>query len=220
MIICPAVKAFQTKQDTDYLIRFLRGLNAEYDVVKTQLLMMKPLPSVTAAYDDALQHEEKLKGGIAIGQEQNPPVVFAVSKVPSGTDTASAQAVSSNRFSNDTGEKKICRYCKKENHLIDECRRLKWKREQEQKRRGFVTPPATSRFAATVMVDGQDSSSTSSDTSITSSTSLSPEELHQLRSLLQTSTPSVHRAFSVSQGAPAPPTYSGPYQQQDDWFGH
>ncbi|CAN1810740.1 Polyphenol oxidase, chloroplastic [Linum perenne] len=58
--------AFQEKQDTDYLIRFIRGLNSEYDVVKTQLLMMKPLPSVASAYDDILQHEEKLKGGVNI----------------------------------------------------------------------------------------------------------------------------------------------------------
>ncbi|CAL1387235.1 unnamed protein product [Linum trigynum] len=59
---CPVVVAFQTKQETDYLIRFLRGLNKEYEVVKTQLLMMKPLPTVTAAIDDLLLHEQKLKG--------------------------------------------------------------------------------------------------------------------------------------------------------------
>ncbi|CAN1824251.1 hypothetical protein LINPERHAP1_LOCUS30706 [Linum perenne] len=50
---------------------------------------------------------------------------------------------------------------------------------------------------------------------------LTNEELHQLRSLLQCSSPSPqHRALSVSKGLPALPNHSGPYYQQDDWFGH
>ncbi|CAN1120211.1 hypothetical protein LINPERHAP2_LOCUS79, partial [Linum perenne] len=67
--LCPAVEAFKSKQETDYLIRFLRGLNENFDVVKTQLLMMRPLPSVITAYNDELQHEEKLKSGSGRGKE-------------------------------------------------------------------------------------------------------------------------------------------------------
>ncbi|CAN1754083.1 Retrovirus-related Pol polyprotein from transposon TNT 1-94 [Linum perenne] len=195
---CPAVKAFQTKQDTDYLIRFLRGLNAEYDVVKTQLLMMKPLPSITSAYDDALQHEEKLKGGITIGQDSTQPVVFAA---------ATAQAVST-----DTVDKKLfCRYCKKDTHVIEDCRKLKWKREQEQKRKGGNLPFSNNRFAAAITQDGQENKLVGSDASAADSIGLTAVELHQLKSLLQSSVSPVHRAFSVNQGSPAPPTHSGTY---------
>ncbi|CAL1380287.1 unnamed protein product [Linum trigynum] len=58
---CAAVEAFKERQETEYLIKFIRGLRPEFDVVQTQLLMMKSLPSVQAAVDDILQHEQKLK---------------------------------------------------------------------------------------------------------------------------------------------------------------
>ncbi|CAL1389135.1 unnamed protein product [Linum trigynum] len=46
---CAAVEAFKQKQETNYLIRFLKGLRSEFDVVHTQILMMKPLPTVEVA---------------------------------------------------------------------------------------------------------------------------------------------------------------------------
>ncbi|CAL1362359.1 unnamed protein product [Linum trigynum] len=55
------MEAFMAKQETYYLVRFVRGVSLAYDVVKTQLLMMKPLPTVIAAYGDLLQHEHKFK---------------------------------------------------------------------------------------------------------------------------------------------------------------
>ncbi|CAL1384087.1 unnamed protein product [Linum trigynum] len=64
---CAAVAAFVQKEETDYLVRFPRGLNSEYDVIKTQLLLQKPLPNVPTAVDDLLQHEQKLKADSVVG---------------------------------------------------------------------------------------------------------------------------------------------------------
>ncbi|CAN1852203.1 Retrovirus-related Pol polyprotein from transposon TNT 1-94 [Linum perenne] len=208
--VCPAVVAFQEKQDTDYLIRFLKGLNAEYDVVKTQLLMMKPLPSVAAAFDDVLQHEEKLKGGVTIGRgATSQPAVFAVS----ANQESTVQAV--NRTNFQAG--KVCRYCKKDGHVIEDCMKLKWKRKQENQGGNNVGP---NRFAGAVAQGGNENVNQhkfTAPTSAQSFTSFSAEEMNKLKALLQSApapapdSSQQHRAFSVSQGLSNPPNYSGKY---------
>ena len=203
--ICPAVLAFQTKQDTDYLIRFLRGLNNEYDVVKTQLLMMRPLPSITSAYDSALQHEEKLRGGGAISKEAVHPSAFAVSMDNSADPLKHAMAVNTDR-------KLFCKYCRKDNHIIEDCLKLKnkKKREQEQKASGGYTNQSTGRFAGMVVQDTE-SSNSSSSSSTPNPGSFTPEELHQLRTLLQQVAGPQHKALAVSHAPPQSSHHSGMY---------
>ena len=129
--ICPAVLAFQTKQDTDYLIRFLRGLNNEYDTVKTQLLMMRPLPSITSAYDSALQHEEKLRGGAVINNDSVQSSVFNVSQNNTSDQNKQVMAV--------TGDRRLfCKYCRKDNHVVEDCLKLKNKKKREQEKKAGV----------------------------------------------------------------------------------
>ncbi|CAN1779045.1 Retrovirus-related Pol polyprotein from transposon RE1 [Linum perenne] len=211
--LCPAVAAFQEKQDTDYLIRFLRGLNSDYDVVKTQLLMMEPLPSVTAAYDDVLQHEEKLKSGVTIGKgAPSQSAVFAVS-----TDhEKSVQAVTQNRVNTQSSISptgKFRRYCKKDSHVIEDCLKLKWKRKQEAQGGTNFGP---GRFVGAVAQGGHEYTGESPNP-VNSLPVFSPEELHKLRALLQSASPSPasprqqHTAFLTSQDPPTPPSHSGKY---------
>ncbi|CAL1399683.1 unnamed protein product [Linum trigynum] len=68
---CSAVVAYNLKQETNYLIRFLRGLNPEFEGVKKQLLMLKPLPTVANAVDDLLQHEQELKANLSGGLKKS-----------------------------------------------------------------------------------------------------------------------------------------------------
>ncbi|CAN0883971.1 hypothetical protein LINGRAHAP2_LOCUS14701 [Linum grandiflorum] len=41
-------------QAEDYVMRFIKGLNDDYEGVRTNLLMMKPMPSITAAFSYVL----------------------------------------------------------------------------------------------------------------------------------------------------------------------
>ncbi|CAN1851581.1 hypothetical protein LINPERHAP1_LOCUS40246 [Linum perenne] len=252
-VICPAVAAFQEKQDTDYLIRFLRGLGPEYDVVKTQLLMMKPLPSINQAFNHALQHEDKIKGKVTTQGEQWQSLVFAATTNPP-TSNAAANAVSfakpatsntkfkgkvttqgeqwqspvfaattnpptSNAAANAvsfakpaTSDTKFCRYCKKDTHVIEDCLKLKVKKKREELEKKQGSPganPSFNRFAGMVVQGGDESHHSKDDSSAANICALSNEELHQLRSLLQSSSP--HRALAVSQGPPTLSTHSGKY---------
>ncbi|XP_060195071.1 uncharacterized protein LOC132624284 [Lycium barbarum] len=125
------------------LFQFLAGLNESYSTVKSHIMMMSPLPSVSKAYS-MLQHDEKQR-------ENFPPIGFS-------TDSASFSASSSStpashggyrpggqkksKFpSGSTGNQKsfpqrvqfpssspsstlMCRYCKRSGHTIEKCHRL------------------------------------------------------------------------------------------------
>ncbi|CAL1383921.1 unnamed protein product [Linum trigynum] len=105
---CAAVAAFVQKQETDYLIRFLRGLNPEYEVIKTQLLMQRPLPTVSTTIDDLLQHEQKLKSDVAMGGKKGQNLALAVVGYNSRDNT-------------EARGKKFCRFCKMSTHNIEDC---------------------------------------------------------------------------------------------------
>ncbi|CAN1778901.1 Retrovirus-related Pol polyprotein from transposon RE1 [Linum perenne] len=208
--LCLAVEAFKTKQENDYLIRFLRGLNENFDVVKTQLLMMRPLPSIITAYNDALQHEEKLKSGSGRGKESQA-AAFAIPQ---------AQRFDGAKIGSPTGDKKFCRYCKKDNHTIEDCPRLKNRRKLE---RSSYRPGPGGSFAGTASVGGEVESNLPTSTNpgilgtyTAGGTTFSNAEMNQLRTMLQVSSngsssaPS-HHAFSVSQMQPQGTTYAGNY---------
>ena len=55
--VCGVVPNFNEVYATEYLIDFLRGLNDSYASVRSQILLMDPLPSVPKAYSLFLQEE-------------------------------------------------------------------------------------------------------------------------------------------------------------------
>ncbi|CAL1404080.1 unnamed protein product [Linum trigynum] len=150
---CTAVTAYNRKQETDYLIRFLRGLNPEYEGVKEQLLMLKPLPTVADAVDDLLQHEQELKANGSGGGKKSQTVALAVQSDNTKTteNTEKGQG------------KKYCKFCKKTNHNIEECWTYKRKsREQEQ---GGNSQPGSHKFVGSVSQGNSSGSESSSEVS-------------------------------------------------------
>ncbi|CAL1387899.1 unnamed protein product [Linum trigynum] len=113
---CDAVVAYTERQETDYLIRFLRGLHPDYEIVKSQLLSRKPLPTVSEAVDDLLQYEQKLRVESHGGRRAQ----------------SVALAVEAEEDEKPRGQgKKFCIYCKRTNHNVEQCWRAKKKREMQ-----------------------------------------------------------------------------------------
>ncbi|CAL1393241.1 unnamed protein product [Linum trigynum] len=112
---CAAVEAFKERHDTKHLIKFLHGLRPEFDVLETQLLMMKPLPSVEAVVDDILQHEQKLKSDKGHSNRGVPSVALAAQ----GDKQKSFSSFEPSKGGRDSpdAERKFCRYCKKDGHV-------------------------------------------------------------------------------------------------------
>lgn len=79
---CASYKAIQNMIDNQHLMQFLVGLNDVYKTVRGNLLMMRPLPSLSQAYNVILQ-EEKQRGLSAASHIVNQSAAFHV-QVPSG----------------------------------------------------------------------------------------------------------------------------------------
>ncbi|CAI0559162.1 unnamed protein product [Linum tenue] len=221
---CDAVVAYTERQEADYLIRFLRGLNPDFEIIKSQLLAQKPLPTVSEAVDDLLQYEQKLKAEKGSAGKKAQSVALAAETLPQGSGQRSQG-------------RKYCIYCKRPGHLVDECWRAKRKKDADNgSSSGGST---TSKFAGSVsQVSSGDSStevSYNSDTPDGSPVSpakvvaaFTPEEVNRLRLMMQTGanlspspphSPSIsHHAYSVSQYLPPFPNFSGPANKEDDWF--
>lgn len=59
---CDLVKSIQKKQEIEQVVCFLKGLGEVYSTVKSNILMMEPLPSINKAYGLVLQQEGQLQG--------------------------------------------------------------------------------------------------------------------------------------------------------------
>jgi len=51
----------------NYAIRFLTGLNENFSVVKSQILLMDPLPSMNKIFSMVIQHERQ--GNYVVGDD-------------------------------------------------------------------------------------------------------------------------------------------------------
>lgn len=57
---CDAHDALKKQRYVEYVIYFLKGLNDSFNHVKSQILMMEPLPDVTKVFSSILQQERQL----------------------------------------------------------------------------------------------------------------------------------------------------------------
>ncbi|XP_047177474.1 uncharacterized protein LOC124844559 [Vigna umbellata] len=102
-----------------HVICFLKGLNDSYNTVRTQILLMDPLPNINRVFSLIMQQERQEKQG------------SADIKVLANVADRSRQWKSEGRGSGFRGQGKgrgknpnygkQCSYCNKMNHTIDEC---------------------------------------------------------------------------------------------------
>jgi hypothetical protein len=83
-----------------HTIRFLTGLNENFAVVKSQVLLMDPLPSLTKVFSLVLQHERQ--GGFTPNDDSLISTNFVKTK---GSSSSSRQ----------------CTYCGRDNHTVHNC---------------------------------------------------------------------------------------------------
>ncbi|CAN1329604.1 hypothetical protein LINPERPRIM_LOCUS34712 [Linum perenne] len=171
---CNVVSKMMLYQEQDYVIRFIRGLNDSFDVVRSQLLLMDPLPDVNTAFKFAVQLERQMRGTI-----------------PRSVDSVALAAAAPQYRGKGIDENLFCRYCKKDNHTIENCYRLKNKKARENG--NGISKTGTARFAGSVVEEGSTSGdriasdirSISDDRSGTVNMTLSPAEFARLKTLLQ-----------------------------------
>ncbi|XP_072080878.1 uncharacterized protein [Arachis hypogaea] len=104
---CPA----KTHRSQDFIIRFLKGLDERFSVVRSQVLLLDPLPPVTRVFALVVQHERQLHNASGILDDQRT-IAAAVEtrRPPLGCGRGYA---SSNPRRGNSGSSKICSYCGK-----------------------------------------------------------------------------------------------------------
>ena len=113
---CEALlKVKDKKINTEYVIRFLKGLNEQYSGVRSQLMLMPPLPSLSKVFSLVIQQERQFN---SIFGAANPGVIASVTQ-----GIGRSQAPRSGSGGKLKGPKKLCSHCGKSGHTIDTCYR-------------------------------------------------------------------------------------------------
>ncbi|KAK9065740.1 hypothetical protein SSX86_015141 [Deinandra increscens subsp. villosa] len=180
---CTALTQINKREEDQRLFQFLMGLNPAYDVVRGNILMMDPLPSLSKAYSLLIQHEKQKE-------------VHVTSQLNSDAIAMNAYNQMRNSQSNVPNNKKtvICNHCKKPGHIAAKCYRII----------GFPKDfkfTKSKQFAANVNDTAEtDQIATSSNNT---SSALTQEQYAQLLQLLQ-STQMANTATTVN-----PDTFAG-----------
>lgn len=123
---CEAVRRYKIDQDHDHILCFLKGLNVAFGIVKSNIMMMDPLPSVEAVFGMVVQQEQQLSDGVMhtsleatafasrIHQQQRLPA-------DSGHILAGPSKFGNSKPYNSNNRRPRCSYCGNLGHTIQEC---------------------------------------------------------------------------------------------------
>lgn len=93
-------------------IRFLIGLNENYAINKSQILLMDPLPNINKIFSMVIQHERQVSG-----TEESKILVGNAN-----TDAKKSQGRGKGGyFGNYSNKGKVCTHCGKTGHTVDVC---------------------------------------------------------------------------------------------------
>ncbi|XP_058774287.1 uncharacterized protein LOC131648552 [Vicia villosa] len=76
---CLAMQNTRAYRDEDQVMQFLSGLNDQFSVVKTQVLMMEPLPAINKVYSLVVQEESNHKS-VSPNEDENALMVNAANR--------------------------------------------------------------------------------------------------------------------------------------------
>ncbi|KHN41686.1 hypothetical protein glysoja_040841, partial [Glycine soja] len=107
---CEAKKYHQR----DFVIRFLKGLDERFSVVRSQILLMDPLPMVNRVFSMVVQHECQLS---VVPPSSDEPNSF----VNASNGFGKGRGVSGSSSTHKNASNKRCSYCHRTGHTIDVC---------------------------------------------------------------------------------------------------
>jgi hypothetical protein len=115
---CGAGKEIWVERETEKVHQFLMGLNDQYGIIRSQILNMKPFPSINKAYAFVTKEEKQLAIA-SIGRDQpTEAAAFTVKpfRFPARDFAGEQQRGKTSKFK--------CSYCDKPWHSKDKCFKL------------------------------------------------------------------------------------------------
>jgi hypothetical protein len=138
------VRDDKDQHDLVHKIRFLTGLNDSFDMVRSQILLMDPLPPINKVFSMVIQYERKFV-------TSNSGMDLEDSKVSvNDSDSRRSQGRGKGGYngqSNSGSKKRYCTYCGQDNHIVDNC----------YKKHGLPPHVRKSSSANNIMIEGSSS---------------------------------------------------------------
>ncbi|XP_058784433.1 uncharacterized protein LOC131659236 [Vicia villosa] len=111
---CELLPTIKKYRENDYVIRFLKGLNDQYAPVRSQIMLISPLPIVNNVFSMLIQQERQtstpVKDDTIIAHIQNP-----------SSKGRSPDSNTKPTYNPKSKGLKICSYCNKPGHTIEVC---------------------------------------------------------------------------------------------------
>lgn len=105
---CEAMRSARSNHQLMQVIRFLTGLNDQFSVVKSQILLMDPLPNMNKIFSMVIQHERQLQ--LTIPNDESHTLINAVD--------SKKFVARNNPFKHGA---RVCTFCGKTNHTVENC---------------------------------------------------------------------------------------------------
>ncbi|CAJ2630442.1 unnamed protein product [Trifolium pratense] len=203
---CEAMRKARQNHHTLYAIRFLTGLNANFDMVRSQILLLDPLPPMNRVFSMVLQFERQ--GNFAAIDESKVLINYSDSKRPPNKNS---------KASSSAPIKKHCTFCDKPNHTVADC----------FKKHGYPPHMQRNHGAYNASTEGGEASNTveAPPAQPASSLSITQDQFDQLMQILQSSninpssgSTSSHQVNSSQSFGPSSNGRQGKGIIEDDWF--
>ncbi|XLR13655.1 hypothetical protein S83_041593 [Arachis hypogaea] len=171
---CGGAREFLAHADEEYVLVFLMGLNDVYHQVRSQILLMKPLPSISEVFSLIVQEERQRGLTLAPPTSNETQLAFAVKNTQYNSKIRPGKK-----------DKPLCAQCGLLSHTKDKCYKL----------HGYP-PNYKKQSPATVRVNHVD---TSQDIPL----QLTSQQYQQLISLLSTQVPSTMPPIITAEASSA-----------------
>jgi hypothetical protein len=170
--ICEAVRSARYFRLEDQVIQFLTGLNEQFAVVKTQVLLMDSLSSINKVYSLVVQEESNNT------QLASPTPVDDSNILVNATDTSRGYGRGKNNFGGKGS--RYCSFCNRTNHTVETC-------YQKHGFPPFNKPKPSANASIHEASDVKPMNNVAEASSSSSSTGITQEQYTHLVSLLQQS---------------------------------
>ncbi|KAK2413561.1 putative mitochondrial protein [Trifolium repens] len=124
---CGAASDFQKYKEQDKVIKFLRGLNEQYSHVRSQIMLIEPLPILSKTFSLVLGQERQLNLPAIpydATTEKQPLTMQVQSSFFNGGGRGKSQFPNKGRgrggFGGGRGTR-VCTHCGKNNHIVENC---------------------------------------------------------------------------------------------------
>lgn len=113
---CESMRTARNFRMEDQVIQFLTGLNDNFSVVKTQVLLMDPLPSINKVYSMVVQEESKNTAPTSHVYTEDSSILVNASDARKpfmrGKSSGAPQSKNNSRY---------CTFFHRNNHIVDYC---------------------------------------------------------------------------------------------------